>query len=394
MPRSKTALLIVAAGSGSRLGGEIPKQYRKLGGVPVLRQAFDRLADHPEIGEIRIVIDPAHRALYDAAVAGLDLAPPVPGGAERGQSVLNGLRALRDAEPERVLVHDAARPFVDHAVVDRVLAALDEVPGAIPALPVADTLKRAAALDAAIDDTVDRSTLFRAQTPQGFDFKTLLAAHESAESLATDDAALLEAKGFEVRLVPGSETLFKITTEDDLSRAEAFAARPAAHLLEPRMGTGFDVHRLGPGNSIMLCGLEIKHNQTLIGHSDADVGLHAITDALLGAIADGDIGSHFPPSDPQWKGAASDQFLIHARDLVLQRGGRITHIDVTLICERPKVGPHRDAMRRKIAEILELPVGRISVKATTSEKLGFTGRGEGIAAQAAATILLPADEIP
>ncbi|UUX50190.1 bifunctional 2-C-methyl-D-erythritol 4-phosphate cytidylyltransferase/2-C-methyl-D-erythritol 2,4-cyclodiphosphate synthase [Nisaea acidiphila] len=387
MPRSKTALLIVAAGRGTRLGSEIPKQYLKLAGVPVLRHALDRFRAHPEIGTIRVVIDPAHRALYEAAVAGLDLRPPVEGGAERGQSVMNGLRALVEDAPEQVLVHDAARPFVAGSVIDRVLAALDEAPGAIPALPVADTLKRAAALDGPVEGTEDRNRLFRAQTPQGFHFKTLLEAHEKTQKSTTDDAALLEELGLDVRLVEGDETLFKITTEDDLTRAEQMAGTE----MEPRMGTGFDVHRLGPGESIMLCGIEIAHDRTLIGHSDADVGLHAITDALLGAIADGDIGSHFPPSDPQWKGAASDRFLAHARDLVLGRGGRITHIDVTLICERPKVGPHRPAMRTRIAEILGLSEGRVSVKATTSEKLGFTGRGEGIAAQAAATVLLPAE---
>ena len=385
MPRSKTALLIVAAGRGTRLGSETPKQYLKVGGVPVLRHAVLRFRAHPAIGTIRVVIDPEHRALYEQAVAGIDLAPPVEGGAERSQSVLNGLRALIDEAPGQVLIHDAARPFVQSAVIDRVLEALDQVPGAIPALPVPDTLKQAASLDAPITGTVDRSTLFRAQTPQGFHYRALLDAHEAAEAHTTDDAALLEARGQEVRLVEGAESLFKITTEADLMRAGNMMA---SHM-EPRVGTGFDVHRLGPGENIMLCGIDIAHDRTLIGHSDADVGLHAITDALLGAIADGDIGNHFPPSDPQWKGAASDQFLMHARDLVLNKGGRITHIDVTLICEQPKIGPHRPAMRRRIAEIMALPESRISVKATTSEKLGFTGRGEGIAAQATATVLLP-----
>jgi len=387
VPRSKTALLIVAAGRGTRLGSDTPKQYLKVGGVPVLRYAVLRFRAHPAIGTIRVVIDPDHRDLYEQAIAGIDLPPPVEGGAERCQSVLNGLRALLDEAPEKILIHDAARPFVDDAVIDRVIAALDHAPGAIPALPVPDTLKKAAGLETPITGTVDRSTLFRAQTPQGFHYHALLDAHETAEAYTTDDAALLEARGQKVRLVEGAESLFKITTEADLLRAENMMA---SHM-EPRVGTGFDVHRLGPGETITLCGIEIIHDRTLIGHSDADVGLHAITDALLGAIADGDIGSHFPPSDPQWKGAASDQFLAHARDLVLNRGGRITHIDVTLICEQPKIGPHRPAMRQRIAEIMELPESRVSVKATTSEKLGFTGRGEGIAAQAAATVLLPAE---
>lgn len=387
MPRSKTALLIVAAGRGTRLGSDTPKQYLKAGGVPVLRHAILRFRAHPAIGTIRVVIDPDHRDLYEHAIAGIDLPPPVEGGAERCQSVLNGLHALLDEAPKKILIHDAARPFADDAVIDRVIAALDHAPGAIPALPVPDTLKQAAGLETPITGTVDRSTLFRAQTPQGFHYRALLHAHETAEAHTTDDAALLEARGQEVRLVEGAESLFKITTEADLLRAENMMT---SHM-EPRVGTGFDVHRLGPGETIMLCGVEITHDRTLIGHSDADVGLHAITDALLGAIADGDIGSHFPPSDPQWKGAASDQFLAHARDLVLNRGGRITHIDVTLICEQPKIGPHRPAMRQRIAEIMELPESRISVKATTSERLGFTGRGEGIAAQAAATVLLPVE---
>ncbi|WP_319024806.1 bifunctional 2-C-methyl-D-erythritol 4-phosphate cytidylyltransferase/2-C-methyl-D-erythritol 2,4-cyclodiphosphate synthase [Nisaea sediminum] len=389
MPRSKTALLIVAAGRGTRLGSEIPKQYLKLAGKPVLRHALDRFLAHDAIGPVRIVIDPDHRTLYEEAVSGLDLPLPVPGGAERGQSVLNGLRALAEDAPDQVLVHDAARPFVSPQVIDRVLDAIEDVPGAIPALPVTDTLKRAGGLGGEITGTEDRRTLFRAQTPQGFHFKTLLEAHEKTQKLATDDAALLEELGLAVRLVQGEEQLFKITTEDDLIRAKQIIEGA----FEPRVGTGFDVHRLGPGEKITLCGLEIAHDRTLIGHSDADVGLHAITDALLGAIADGDIGSHFPPSDPQWKGAASDQFLVHAADLVRQRGGRISHVDVTLICERPKIGPHRPAMRKRIAEILEIAEGRVSVKATTSEKLGFTGRGEGIAAQAAATVLLPADDL-
>lgn len=387
MPRSKTALLIVAAGRGTRLGSATPKQYLTVGGVPVLRHAVQRCLGHPAIGAIRVVIDPAHRELYENAVRGLELPPPVEGGDERGQSVLNGLRALEDFGPDLVLIHDAARPFVEIAVIDRVVAALQHSPGAIPALPVPDTLKRAVGLDRPITGTVDRSTLFRAQTPQGFHFRALLDAHEASDSHMTDDAALLEALGLTVQLVEGAESLFKITTEADLMRAESMMASR----MEPRVGTGFDVHRLGPGESITLCGIEIAHDRTLIGHSDADVGLHAITDALLGAIADGDIGSHFPPSDPQWKGAASDRFLMHARDLVVNRGGRITHIDVTLICERPKIGPHRPAMRRRIAEIMNLPESRISVKATTSERLGFTGRGEGIAAQAAATVLLPSE---
>lgn len=384
-----TAALIVAAGRGARFGGALPKQYRLLAGQTILRRSVLAYLNHSGIDRVRVVIDPAFRDLYDAAVGDLPLAPPVDGGTERQDSVRLGLEAMAAAdEPARVLIHDAARPLIDGDTIAQVIAALDHTPGAIAAIPVADTLKRANIADACptIADTVDRSHLWRAQTPQGFRFRPILDAHRAAiGSALTDDAALLEARGLDVRLVTATEENFKVTTEADLCRAEALLAAR----METRTGSGFDVHRFGPGDHVTLCGIAVPHDAGLEGHSDADVGLHAITDAILGAISAGDIGQHFPPSEPRWKGAGSDAFLRHAADLVAARGGRIVHLDVTLICERPKVGPHRPAMAERIAEILGLAADRVSVKATTTEGLGFAGRREGIAAQASATVELP-----
>jgi 2-C-methyl-D-erythritol 4-phosphate cytidylyltransferase/2-C-methyl-D-erythritol 2,4-cyclodiphosphate synthase len=296
-----------------------------------------------------------------------------------------GLESLTELDPDLVAIHDGARPFVERALIDRVLDAVEHAPGAIPGLPVADTLKRGR--DGAIVETVDRSQLWRAQTPQAFRFREILAAHRAAAGLElSDDAAVAERAGLAISLVAGSETNLKVTAPDDLARAEGMLL---AQLGDVRTGQGFDVHPLGPGDHVWLCGVELPHERALIGHSDADVGLHAITDAILGALGAGDIGQHFPPSDPKWRGAASDRFLRHAAELVAQRGGRIAHVDVTLICERPKVSPHRPAMIARIADILRLAPDRVSVKATTTEKLGFAGREEGIAAQAIATIRLP-----
>lgn len=385
---NETIALVVAAGTGERFGGGLPKQYRSLAGRPVLRHSVERFAAHPRIDGICVVRRPEHGGVYGAAVEGLDLLPPVDGGASRQESVRLGLESLAGRRPAHVLIHDAARPLIDAAVIDRVLDALDGSVGAIAALPLADTVKRADAGNR-IGDTVDRNRLWRAQTPQGFRFAEILAAHRAAEGCAlTDDAAVAEAAGLAVMLVPGMEENFKITTEDDLRRAERLLSGTAA---EWRSGTGFDVHRFGPGDGVMLCGVRIPHDQGLVGHSDADVGLHALTDAILGAIGAGDIGQHFPPGDPRWRGAESARFLAHAAALVAARGGRIVHLDVTLICERPKIGPHRAAMTERIAGILGLAADRVSVKATTTEGLGFTGRGEGIAAQAVATIALPAE---
>ncbi len=384
---SNNVALIVAAGSGTRLGGELPKQYLPLAGRPVLRHVIERFSVHPAIAAVRVVINPDHRPLYDAAVEGLAILPPVAGGSTRQASVLNGLESLVEYKPDRVLIHDAARPFVDSGTIDRMLIALQDGPAALMAVPLADTLKRG--VDGTVSATVDRTGLWRAQTPQGFRFAEILAAHKKAYGVElTDDAAVAEAAGLPVCLVTGTDDNFKITTTDDLRRAERFLAGRAE---EYRTATGFDVHRFTPGSFVTICGVRIEHGQALEGHSDADVGLHALTDAVLGTIGAGDLGIHFPPNDPRWRGADSAQFLAHAAGLVAARRGRIAHVDVTLICERPKIGPHRAAMIQRIAGILGIGSARVSVKATTTEGLGFTGRSEGIAAQAAATAALPAD---
>lgn len=394
MPGPRIAVLIVAAGSGQRFGGPIPKQYRDLAGQTVLRRTVLAFADHPAIDTVLVAIDPDRRDLYDRATAGLDLPPPVAGGATRQESVANGLDRLAEAPtpPDRVLVHDGARPLTDADTIDRVIAALDRYDGAIAAVPVTDTLKRADAAGLS-QGTVPRDGLWRAQTPQGFRFAALRAAHRAAAGRGlTDDAAVAEAAGLSVALVEANEANLKITTETDLVRAAALlhptGPAPAA-AWETRVGNGFDVHRFGPGDRVTLGGIEIPHDAGLVGHSDADVGLHTLTDAIFGALSDGDIGHHFPPSDPQWKGCDSTVFLKYAADRVTARGGEIRHLDLTIMCERPKLGPHRDAMRRRIADLLGLPVDRVAVKATTTEKLGFTGRGEGIAAMATATLRLP-----
>ncbi|MBW8726221.1 MAG: bifunctional 2-C-methyl-D-erythritol 4-phosphate cytidylyltransferase/2-C-methyl-D-erythritol 2,4-cyclodiphosphate synthase [Inquilinus limosus] len=378
MPRN--AAVIVAAGTGERFGGSLPKQYRPLAGSSVLRRSVEAFRATGRFADIVVVIRDEHRGLYDDAAAGLGLPDPVTGGATRQDSVHAALEWLEARAPDRVLVHDAARPLVDRATIDRVLDALDEAEAAIAAMPVVDTIKRAEAGIAA--GTVDRTGLWQAQTPQGFRFPALLAAHRAAAGEAlTDDAAVAERQGIAVRLVEGHVDNFKITTEADLTRAERLLGGAA----DIRTGTGFDVHRLIPGDAVILCGIRIPHGFKLEGHSDADVGLHALTDALLGAIGAGDIGQHFPPSDERWRGADSAAFLAHAGELVRARG-TILNVDVTLMCERPKVGPHRATMVARIAEILGIEAERVSVKATTTERLGFTGREEGIAAQASASV--------
>ena len=382
----ETIALIVAAGRGQRLGDPIPKQYLDLAGRPVLRRTVEAFLAHPQIDAVRVVIRPDDSERYRAAVAGLDLLQPVPGGAERQDSVRAGLESLESLAPKSILIHDAARPLVDRATITRTLEALERHDGAIAGLPVTDTVKRSR--DGLAGETVDRGGLWRAQTPQSFRYAAILAAHRAACGQAlTDDAAVAEHAGLAVALVLGHEDNIKITSPDDLLRA---ARLVGGGVPDVRVGNGYDVHRFGPGEQVMLCGIAVAHEQGLIGHSDADVGLHAITDALLGAIGDGDIGMHFPPSDPRWRGADSATFLRHALGLVTGRGGKLTHVDVTVICERPKVGPHRGAMVVRLAEILGLDAARISVKATTTEGLGFTGRREGIAAQATATVVFPA----
>lgn len=381
--------LIVAAGRGLRFGADLPKQYLHLAGKPILRRTVEAFLRHPAVTNVRVVIDPAFRDLYDQAVAGLDLPPPIAGGPTRQDSVLNGLEALAGHAPDLVLIHDAARPLVDAAAISDVIAALDHAPGAIAATPLADTLKRGTVASGVIrsDGTVDRTALWRALTPQGFRFADILPAHRRAAGLnLTDDAAVAEAAGLAVTLIATDPDNLKVTNQDDLARAERlFLTR----LGDIRTGTGYDVHKFAPGDHVWLCGVQVPHDATLEGHSDADVALHALTDAILGAIASGDIGQHFPPSDPQWKGADSARFLRHAAELVARRDGVIAHVDITIICERPKVGPHREAMVARVADILGIDPARVSVKATTTEGLGFTGRREGIAAQAAATVRLP-----
>lgn len=376
--------LIVAAGQGLRAGGDLPKQYQLVGGAALLRHAVLRLRSHPRIAAVRVIINPADRDLYDAAVAGLDLAEPIAGGATRQESARAGLEALAADQPAIVMVHDAARAFVPEAMLDALFAALDDPAndGAVPGLAVIDSLRRGTGH---YDAAVDREGLWRVQTPQAFRYPALRAAHRAAAPGATDELGIAMAAGLRVAVTPGDERAFKVTAPEDFAKAAAMISPT----LTSRAASGFDVHRFGPGDHVWLCGVRIPHSHGLIGHSDADAGLHAITDALLGTIAAGDIGDHFPPSDPQWKGAASNRFLAHAATLVRAAGGIIDHVDVTLICERPKIGPHRGAMRARIAEVLGIALARVSVKATTTETLGFTGRNEGLAAQAMASVRLP-----
>ena len=376
-------VLVVAAGRGRRFGGALPKQYRDLGGVPLVRRAVLPFVAHPGVEAVRAVIHPDDRALFDAASAGLDLLEPVAGGASRQESARLGLESLEARAPQRVLIHDAARPFVKEALISRTLVALDAAPGAVLAVPVRDTLKREA--DGRVAETVSREGLWRAQTPQGFRFPDILAAHRRFSGFElTDDAAVAEKAGLGVALVEGGEDNVKVTTEEDLRRAEVLLGAG-----EVRTGMGFDVHRFVPGDGLMLCGVAIPFESGLEGHSDADVGLHALTDAILGAIGAGDIGSHFPPGEAAWRDAPSETFLRHAGALLAARGGTLVNLDLTLVCEQPRVAPHRAAMIGRIAEILGIDPGRVSVKGTTTERLGFLGRGEGIAAQAVATVRLP-----
>ena len=379
--------LIVAAGTGTRFGGTVPKQYLPLGGVPVLRRTVMAFAEHPRVSEVRVVIHPDHHDLYAAAIGDMNLLPPIVGAASRQASTLNGLAACEANGFDIVLIHDAVRPLVDSETIDRVLDGVDAHTGVVPGLAVTDTLRRSH--DGLSAGTVDRSGLWRVQTPQGFAYHAILKAHRSApHDQFTDDAAIFEAAGYPVRLVKGHVDNTKVTIPDDMEAAEIRLMGQ----YEFRTGMGFDVHEFGSGTSLMICGVEVPHDRTAVGHSDADVGLHALTDALLGSIGAGDIGTYFPPSDPRWKGADSATFLRHAASLVADKGGRIVNVDLTLMCERPKIGPHREAMIARIADILQLSHDRVAVKATTTEKLGFLGRSEGIAGQAVATIRMPADE--
>ncbi len=368
------AAVILAAGSGARAGGA-PKQWRALAGRPVLRWSAEALAS-AGAERLVVVVPPSDVEQARVVLEGL-IAVVVAGGAERTDSARAGLDALADEPPAAVLIHDAARPFVTRRHVEALLDALASADGAVPALPVADTLKRDSAAGLA---TAPREGLLRAQTPQAFRYAPIRDAFSRLEpgATATDDAAVLEQAGGRVIAIPGDPRLMKLTYPEDFAMAEALAG--AARIV--RVGQGYDVHRFGPGDAVWLCGVRIPHTQGLVGHSDADAGLHALTDAILGAAGEGDIGQHFPPSDPRWEGASSDRFLTHALDMLRAKGGILLHADVTLICEAPKIGPHRDAMRTRLGELLGLPLDRVSVKATTTEGLGFTGRGEGLAAQA------------
>ncbi len=389
---ARTAVIIVAAGRGHRFGGEMPKQYLSVNGQPLIRHAVEAFLRHPAIDVVLPVIHPDDADILADALQGLSYAAPVAGGAARQDSVCNGLEALAPDAPDFVLVHDAARPMVSHGLIDRVMSALEDASGAVPGVRVVDTLKRADEANSIVD-TVSRDGLWRAQTPQGFKFAELLAAHHAVSGQElTDDAAVMEASGHAVKIVQGDENNIKVTTPDDLSRMEEIMSKDDASLRQTsgkpifRIGSGYDVHKLGPGDHVTLCGVEIASERSLIGHSDADVALHAITDAVFGALADGDIGSHFPPTDEKWRGASSDQFLAYACERMRERGYELANIDLTIICERPKIGPHREAMRARLAEIVGIDLSCVSVKATTTERLGFTGREEGIAAEA--TILL------
>lgn len=387
---TKNAVIIVAAGSGSRArsGAEdLPKQYRLIGGQPVLWHTLQAFALHPEIGRIVLVVAAGAETRAGEIVCALPGSPDVtivPGGATRQASVLAGLAALEETPPECVLIHDGARPFVTAKTISDVLDPVDQDTAAIAAWPVSDTIKQGS--EDGITGTVPRHDKWLAQTPQGFAFASILAAHRhAAPGSVTDDAMLAEEAGMRVSLIPSPRDNIKITTAEDFVLAEKLLGSAS----ETRIGMGYDIHAFEDGEAVILCGITIPYKKKLKGHSDADAGLHALTDAILGALSEGDIGAHFPPSDPQWKDCPSDIFLRHAASLVARRGGTISNLDLTLICEAPKIGPHRKAMQKNIAEICSIEPGRVAVKATTHEKLGTLGRGEGIAAQAVASIRLP-----
>jgi 2-C-methyl-D-erythritol 4-phosphate cytidylyltransferase/2-C-methyl-D-erythritol 2,4-cyclodiphosphate synthase len=387
----QVAAVVVAAGQGVRAGGDLPKQFQRIGGETLLRRSLMSFLKAPNVALVQAVVRPEDTDRVRAETAGLDILPPVSGGATRQASVRAGLEALLPRKPDIVLVHDAARPFASADLIARAIAAAEKTGAAIPGLPVTDTVKR---VDKAgnVEGTLDRGLLRTVQTPQAFAFAPLVDAHRRAATQGrddfTDDAALAEWAGMKVSVFPGETGNIKFTTAEDFLRSETLQA---AALGDVRTGSGLDVHAFGPGDHVTLGGIRIPHSQALTGHSDADVALHALTDAILGALADGDIGAHFPPSDPQWRGASSDRFFIFAVDRVRARRGRVSHLDLTIVCEAPRIGEHRDRMRANIAKLAGIDIERVAVKATTSEKLGFTGRGEGIVAYATATVRLPWD---
>ena len=385
----QVAAVVVAAGQGARAGGDLPKQFQRIAGETLLRRALSRFVESPKVTFVQPVIRSEDADLVRVETAGLNVLPPVVGGATRQASVRAGLEALLSRKPDIVLVHDAARPFASADLIARAIVAAEKTGAAIPGLPVTDTIKRVDN-SGIVETTVDRALLRLVQTPQAFAFPALIAAHRRAAEQGredfTDDAALAEWAGMKVSVFPGEAGNIKFTTPEDFVRAEAIQS---AALGDVRIGSGMDVHAFGAGDHVTLGGIRIPHNQALTGHSDADVVLHALTDAILGALADGDIGAHFPPSDQQWRGASSDRFFVFAVDRVRARRGRIAHLDLTIVCEAPRIGEHRDRMRANIAKLAGIDIDRVAVKATTSEKLGFTGRGEGIVAYATATVRLP-----
>ncbi len=388
---ARVAAVVVAAGQGVRAGGALPKQFRRIAGETLLEHALSAFAEAPKVAFVQPVIRPEDLAIVRTLTSGMNILAPVSGGPTRQASVRAGLEALLPRSPDIVLIHDAARPFASANLIARAIEAAEKTGAAIPALPVTDTVKR---VDQAgtVEATLDRNSIRLVQTPQAFAFPALLEAHQRAAAQGrndfTDDAALAEWAGMKVSVFAGEPGNIKLTTPEDFARAEAIQS---AALGDVRTGSGLDVHAFGPGDHVTLGGIRIPHSHSLTGHSDADVALHALTDAILGALADGDIGAHFPPSDPQWRGASSDRFLAFAVERVRARGGRIAHLDLTIVCEAPRIGEHRDTMRASIARFAGIGIERVSVKATTSEKLGFTGRGEGIAAYATATVRLPWD---
>lgn len=382
------SVVIVAAGRGTRAGGGVPKQYRALRGKPVLAHTVAAFATHPRVAKIVIVRNAEDEALYQACdlSAAISISDVI-GGASRDASVRAGLAAVSDDVP-LVLIHDAARPLVSAEVINGVLGALDHHTGAAPALAVTDALWRGSKT---VEGTEDRESLWRAQTPQGFHLNAIRAAHAAHDGPAADDVEVARKAGLSVAITAGAEANIKITTEGDFVRAERLLKdrESQGRPMDIRTGNGYDVHRFGPGDHVMLCGIPVPHERGLQGHSDADVALHTVTDAIYGALAEGDIGTHFPPSDPKWKGAESHIFLTHAVDLASEKGFHLTHADLTLVCERPKIGPHAAEMRGALATLLRVDTDRVSVKATTSERLGFTGREEGIAALATVTLVRP-----
>lgn len=388
--KKSVAVIIVAAGRGHRASKDLPKQYELILGKATLNHTINSFTSCNTIDKILCVIHPDDQALYEKAVAPYDILPPVHGGTTRQDSVYRGLKALESSAPDIVLIHDAARPFIDESIINSLVNTIsDGETAALPALPIVDSLKKTDG--DYVTGAASRDGLYSAQTPQAFDYLTILKAHETARGQElTDDVAVAAASGHNAKIIAGSEAAFKITHKEDFKKAEHYLM---IQMNDIRVGKGYDVHAFEAGDHVWLCGVKVPHTMALKGHSDADVAMHALTDALYGAMAEGDIGRHFPPTETKWKGAASDIFLKHAAAMVSDRGGIIANVDLTIICEAPKVSPHADAMRARLADIMDLDISRVSVKATTTEKLGFTGRGEGIAAEAIATVRLPLGDI-